>query len=86
MTSEMPAAISITAYGRRRELRGLEAGRGTDGMPRTERLRPGVQLMLGLAAHDVAVVERLHGARGDPRVGQRVARRLGEELGRRPVV
>src|SRR5262245_66359620 len=42
--------------------------------------------MLGLAAHDVAVVERLDGARGNTGVGQRVARRLGEELGRGAVV
>jgi len=48
--------------------------------------RAGVELMLGLAAHHVAVVERLHGARRELRVRQRIHRRRGEELPRGAIV
>ena len=71
----------VTERGVGRGARGLEARRGDRGDPEDGRgLGSGVELVLGLAADDVAVVEGLDPARGDLRVGQRVRGGFREEL------
>src|SRR6267142_3452492 len=71
----------------RRGARRLEA-RGGHGRNAEHRggLRAGVELFLRLAAHDVAVVERLHAPGRHLGVGEGVGRRLREQLGRRALV
>src|SRR2546425_9480680 len=65
----------------------LEAGRGDGGQ--TEEgggQRSHVQLVLTLAAGDIAIVESLDGRGGDVRVTDGLGRRLREELGADAVV
>src|SRR5437867_787826 len=77
----------VAERGVRGRARRLEAGGGNGGdAEHGGGLRPGVELLLGLAADHVAVIERLDRARSQLGVDQRVPGRLGEQLGRRAVV
>ena len=78
---------AVTERGVRAGAGGLEPGGRDRGNPQDRGgLRSGVELVLGLPADDVAVVQGLDGACRDVGVRQRLARRLGEELGRGAVV